>query len=280
MLIKPFCLPVLLLLSIGFFAGCATLERARDAGFTVTQVAAGDFEIVTAHRGLTDAKTLVIYIEGDGRAWRTAARMSKNPTPRNPVALNLALADPSTTVLYIARPCQYLSKEQLAQCSPRYWSTYRYAEKVIAAVDSVIDWSLSKTSGQIGIGLVGYSGGGTVAALVAARRSDVDWLITVAGLLDHATWTQLEELTPLHHSLNPIDFAPALRGIPQLHLVGEKDDNISLAVARSYQQALGGPANVKVEVVPDYTHKCCWEDLWPAPLCRFSPPGNAACGAP
>jgi len=51
------------------------------------------------------------------------------------------------------------------------------------------------------IQLIGYSGGGATAALIAARRDDISRLITVAGNLDHDKWTQLHTITPLTHSL-------------------------------------------------------------------------------
>ena len=124
--------------------------------------------------------------------------------------------------------------------------------------------------------LVGYSGGGTVAALVAARRSDIQWLTTVAGNLDHAKWTELHELTPLSQSLNPADFANDLRDIPQLHLLGENDDNITIEVLDSYRKALNGAEDLRFEVVPDYTHKCCWEEVWPGVVCNLTDPLTAS----
>ncbi len=50
---------------------------------------------------------MVVYIEGDGRAYVNRRTPSNDPTPGNPMALRLALADPSLRVLYLGRPCQY-----------------------------------------------------------------------------------------------------------------------------------------------------------------------------
>ena len=266
--------------------GCATFidhrkvafVRAEDQSFTITQAKTGEFQLVTFHRGLSDADSLIIYIEGDGRVARTRTQLSKDPTPRKPVGLELALADPSPAVLYIARPCQYLDEEQLSTCSPRYWSLSRYAEEVVAATNQVIERAL-ETADRPGmpIGLVGYSGGGAVAALIAARRDDISWLVTIAGNLDHNKWTEIHDLTPLYDSLNPPDYAAELQEIPQLHLVGEEDENIPPSVAESYAKAFANRANVEVEVVPDSDHHCCWERTWPLPLCRFQPAVSPLC---
>ncbi len=285
--------------AIGSLVGCAAFvnhreaafARAQDATFTVSQLKVGDFELVTFHRGLSGADSLVIYIEGDGRVARTLTRPSKDPTPRNPVGLKLALADPSDAVLYIARPCQYLDEEQLSGCSPRYWLLSRYAEEVVAATNQVIDWALESADRPgIPMGLVGYSGGGAVAALVAARRHDVSWLVTIAGNLDHKKWTEIHDLTPLLDSfnprigpkwtsLNPPDYATELQEIPQLHLVGEEDTNIPPSVAESYARAFADRTRIEIEVVPKTDHHCCWEKTWPAPLCRFKPSVSPLCAA-
>ena len=198
--------PFFMLALMAVLPGCAgfidhhesAFARARDGGFTLKQLHVGGFELMAFHRGLAGAKSLIVYVEGDGRVARTRTKLAKDPTPRQPVALSLALADPSPAVLYVARPCQYLNEEQLALCHPRYWALARYADEVIAATSEVVDWALESTSNPgARLGMVGYSGGGAVAALVAARRDDVDWLVTVAGLLDHQKWTAMHELTPL-----------------------------------------------------------------------------------
>ena len=72
------------------------------------RIAAGDFLLSTYHRGLDIAdKNLMIYIEGDGNAWDKKHLLSKNPTPKNPLALKLVAKDTADSILYIARPCMY-----------------------------------------------------------------------------------------------------------------------------------------------------------------------------
>jgi pimeloyl-ACP methyl ester carboxylesterase len=71
--------------------------------------------------------------------------------------------------------------------------------------------SLKQRSGSTRLTLVGYSGGGTIAVLLAARRSDVAEVITVAANLDVGYWTQRDGLSPLTGSLDPAG------GNPRLH---------------------------------------------------------------
>jgi pimeloyl-ACP methyl ester carboxylesterase len=249
----------------------AVASRAAQKGFEARQLDAGQFKLFVLFRGLEASRSLTVYVEGDGRAWRRNAGPPKDPTPKNPVALDLALADRSEAVLYIARPCQWLDAEELKSCSANYWANYRYAEEVINSVDEAVSWAISQTSlaGQNHrLGMVGYSGGGTVAALVSARRDDVDWLVSVSANLDHEAWTEAGGLTPLTQSLNPANFGKQLAGIPQLHLFGEQDDIVPHSVLESYALAIGGN-NVTLERHENFDHSCCWADIWPARLESF-----------
>ena len=69
------------------------------------------FDLLAYHRlrGFDDA--LTIYLEGDGNAWRTRYSLSSDPTPRTPMVLELAALDPSSSLAYLARPCQYVLQE-------------------------------------------------------------------------------------------------------------------------------------------------------------------------
>ena len=53
---------------------------------------------------------LHVYLEGDGQAFVSqGGYASSDPTPRNPLALRLAIQDNSANaVVYLARPCQYV----------------------------------------------------------------------------------------------------------------------------------------------------------------------------
>ena len=272
----------LFLLALLGLAGCGTgglladrRERALDlaaaAGWRHQQIEAGRFTLTAFHKGLdAGASELAVYIEGDGDAWRNRFTLARDPTPSNPLALRLALEDPAPAVAYLGRPCQYTTEASKRGCHPVHWSTHRYGEDVIAATSAAID-RLKRRSGAATVALVGYSGGGAVAALVAARRGDVSYLITVAGNLDPAAWTRHHELAPLSGSLNPADAADALRALPQTHFVGADDEIVPRLIAASYLARLGNGAPARLVVVPDADHDCCWVEAWPRLLSRARP---------
>jgi len=207
------------------------------------------------------AKVLTIYIEGDGLAWINVSTPSFNPTPSNPLALMLAVRDDAPAA-YLGRPCQYVNFDQTSKCSQKYWTSHRFAPEVIRAVNQAIDQLKFKFSSEKLI-LVGYSGGGAVAALVAARRTDVAYLMTIAGNLDHQAMTNKQQLSPLRGSLNAADFADKLQNIKQIHYVGGKDHIIGEFVARAYSKKFANGLANSIVVMPDFDHVCCWEKYWP-----------------
>ena len=238
---------------------------AAEAGWTRRQISAGRFDLTGYGKGL-DGKsdTLVVYIESDGFAWRSRSALSHDPTPDNPQGLRLALRDPRRSVLYLARPCQYTAGA-MRGCDPIYWSSHRYSEAVVAAVDEAID-GVQADVGASQISLLGISGGGVVAALIAARRDDVLALTTIAANLDHATWTRHHEASPLIGSLNPADFAKDLQGIDQTHFVGGDDDIVPRSAVDAYVARMADRSRTRVIELSGFDHDCCWIEAWPGLL--------------
>ena len=264
-----------LLCLIGFLlVGCAVFssvenrhlaaERvAATAGWQRMELNAGHFVLAAfAPPTLADSQTLTIYIEGDGLAWLNARTPSFDPTPQHPLALQLALSDEAHTAVYLARPCQYVTAQARRHCDTRYWTSHRFAPEVIEASDQAIS-QLKQRYGATSLVLVGYSGGGAVAALVASRRHDVTQLITVAGNLETAAWATQQHLSPLSGSLNPADAWQTLLNVPQLHFVGERDRVIDPALAIAFQQRFPARQQPKVVIVPGFDHHCCWVEAWP-----------------
>jgi len=215
--------------------------------------------VLTGYAKNGQGNVLVIYIEGDGQSWITRHRPASDPTPSDPTALKLALSDPAPRVLYLGRPCQYTSADTARQCHPRHWTTARYSLQVIQAMDNAVDQAKSLLGAQA-VELVGYSGGGAIAVILASRRSDVLRVITVAGNLDHRAWTTLHGVTPLWESLNPMDVAEQVGQIPQVHFVGAKDDVVPPSLTRNFVRKAQGHA--RLVVVEGFGHHCCWTDDW------------------
>ncbi|MBV8664055.1 MAG: hypothetical protein JO107_13240 [Hyphomicrobiales bacterium] len=239
---------------------------AHSAGLVARRFDAGPFVLAGWQKpGKAEGGTLTIYLEGDGRAWINRGRIAANPTPDDPVALRLAAADPAPAVLYLARPCQYVEGADFRHCAPLYWSSGRFAPDVVAATTRAIDIAKAET-GAAKIELVGYSGGGVLALLVAARRRDVADLITVAAPLDTAAWTRHHGVSPLSDSLDPVAVAPDLATLPQVHFVGGKDDIVTRDVVESYRHASGEGATIQIVSIAGYGHECCWAANWLARL--------------
>ena len=271
-----------MVLLTALLAGCAVFDRggvaaslAQSAGMTHSLIGTSGF-VLTAFVRRRDAQApLVVYIEGDGLAWRSRSEPSLDPTPRDPVGLRLAVLDPTPNVLYLARPCQYTPSMLDRRCHQDYWTGRRFAEEVIASMNEAIDVVLR--AGGRGVRLVGYSGGGAVAALIAARRGDVIDLRTVAGNLDHVALNRHHGVSPLKGSLNAADVAPSLARLPQLHLVGSRDEVVVPAVVESYAARARDRKCIRIQRVDGASHEDGWTKIWPAML-RWQPACGSATG--
>jgi hypothetical protein len=226
-----------------------------------TEIKGGKFVLRVYYRFEKPGAALKIYLEGDGRSWLTPSRASYNPTPRNPVGLELAAQDDADNVMYIARPCQYVSFKKNPNCKYPYWTHKRFAPEVIDSVIAVMDRG-KKMAKARGIELIGFSGGGAVAILASAKRDDVIGIRTVAGNLNHEIWTNLHKVDPLNGSLNAVDMAIKVRNIPQLHYVGKQDTNIVRLVADSFKDRSGPGACLKIKEVLGAGHTVGWVKLW------------------
>lgn len=207
----------------------------------------------------TPAAELTVYLEGDGFAWVSGSQPSSDPTPLNPMALRLALAQPQGRAAYLARPCQYLAAQP--GCAQRYWTDARFAKEVVGSLGQALD-ELKARNGSQRLNLVGYSGGAALALLLAARRSDVREVITVSGNLDHARWTRYHRVSPLQNSLNPADDRAALARVHQLHLVGSEDRIVPPELVQAFVASLAPGTPVGMQVIEGYDHVCCWAEHW------------------
>jgi hypothetical protein len=269
-------LAFLLLAELSFsFSGCLTVpstaERlsaadtiAQEAGFHRSRVQTTPFLLTAYSKMQNPGQPLHTYIEGDGYAWVTRNRVSGDPTPRRPVALELAVKDRSPNVVYLARPCQYTPKEMNPVCEDEaYWTDKRFSKEVIDSMNQVID-KFAKDAQSPGIHLIGYSGGGAVAVLMAARRQDVKSLRTVAGNLDPNGLNEYHEVSALaEDSLDPMELAGKLSSIPQYHFVGEEDSVVPALIAENFLKKTGPSVCVHIKRVNGTDHVNGWAEAWP-----------------
>jgi pimeloyl-ACP methyl ester carboxylesterase len=249
--------------------GCALVQSpaeraaslAQSTGFSQLE---GDPGIRTYYRRQPDkgsAQALVVYIEGDGAPWQDLSHPPTDPTPVDLTVLGMAAADPASHVAYLGRACQYLGAADLARCESAAWTHGRFSAPLVAKMTDAVD-RLKTLTGATRVALVGHSGGGTMAALLAARRSDVSCLVTVAAPLDTAGWTRTMKVSPLRTSLNPADDAHRLKGLPQTHFIGGRDVVVPYHWAAQTLQ-LHYPFAHRIDRADD-SHTCCWRDAWAA----------------
>jgi alpha-beta hydrolase superfamily lysophospholipase len=108
--------------------------------------------------------------------------------------------------------------------------------------------------------LIGHSGGGTLAMLLAERVGRIDAVVTIAGNLDVAGWTRLHDYQPLSASLDPSTRPPLPKQIRQIHFAGGRDKEVppDLIAAAARRQP-----DARLELRPDFDHACCWVRDWP-----------------
>lgn len=223
---------------------------------------------------------LTIYVDHDGRPWVGGTRVARDPSPRDPLALRLmlrALEHPRAAglgagtqdapALYVGRPCHFGAGPADA-CHPLLWTHARYADAVVASMATAIeDWIAARggtvSARQPAVVLVGYSGGGTLAVLLAARLPRTIAVVTIAANLDVAAWAGHHRYSPLAGSLDPARQPPLPPAVAQWHFVGARDEVVPGALQAGYLRRNPGARQIEVQ---DQDHVCCWRSLWPALL--------------
>jgi pimeloyl-ACP methyl ester carboxylesterase len=264
-------------LLIALLTGCITpsIKHAETIGSTAALVreyiATPLFTYTIFIRTNDPTQTLHVYIEGDGVAWLSRYQPSSDPTPDEPAALKLAALDPTANVVYLARPCQFTPRQMTPRCQATYWTDKRFAPEVIDSISQALDQIKTRTHTSR-LALIGYSGGGAVAALLAEKRHDIESLRTIAGYLDVAYVNQLHQVSAMPESLNPIDQASALIQLPQIHFSGQNDHIIPSDVAARFVARTSTQCAQTIPVA-GMSHHGPWEREWPrllyiAPTCQ------------
>lgn len=239
---------------------------AKELGFQRDLVVGRGFRHVVYHNaaplaaGTTSdtlhVDTLHIYIEGDGTPYVRPDTPATDPTPRNPVMLRLMALDPTSSI-YVGRPC-YFAAVHDEGCGPTFWTLRRYGTEVLDSMEAAVRAEIARVDAAHAQ-IFGFSGGGTLAVLLAERLGMVTRVVTIGANLDVTAWCDLHGYSHLAGSLNPVEQHAARTDLDVLHLVGERDSNTPPWLVQAAARARGGE---RVRVVKDYDHGCCWERLW------------------
>jgi hypothetical protein len=257
-----FCLAVLAL------CACTPLQRAdsvaRGGGLHALILRGTSFRHAAYERVTDGDALLVLFIEGDGMPWVHGGRViARDPTSTSTLALALAAQTPGS-VLYLGRPC-YLAARSDPACAARWWTSDRYGPEVVTSLASAATRFME--AHHLGRALlVGHSGGGTLAVLLAQRLPHVAGVISIAGNLDPDEWTRQHRYLSLTGA-NPA-LEPALpRALPQWYLVGGLDTNVSEAMAARYLDRVSAD---RIWRYTEFDHHCCWLRAWPDVYARVT----------
>jgi pimeloyl-ACP methyl ester carboxylesterase len=225
------------------------LQKGKFGDVRVGVYRSQNFSFVTVGRG--DNRPDRIYIEGDGRAYISQGVPSSDPTPRNPVGLELAFSDDHKNVVYLGRPCQW-EKGPDCRLDKKIWTERRFTKDV---ADAYVEAIGDLTDGQP-VELVGFSGGAWVALQVASRLDNVTKVITVAGNMS-PNWVNK------WHRVSALDVAPyegdRLKNIPIDAYVGVYDNVVNAGVVDAFREQTGAH-NIQVFEWPA-KHVEGWKNL-------------------
>lgn len=229
-------------------------KQALNLNLTEQTITTNGFkhQLYTKNIGST-SKVLHVYLDGDGTPWLAQRYLNQDPTPTSFTVLQLMQED-SKPSLYLGRPC-YHQQQNEAVCQPNLWTTARYSSLVVDDMIKTLQSYLASNSFKQVV-LIGFSGGGTLAVLIAAKIPDVTQVITLAGNLDIEAWTNYHHYQPLTASLNPATQTALPKHIYQIHLMGEKDQTIKPVFSTRFIQK---EVHAHLKIIPNADHHCCWQ---------------------
>lgn len=197
--------------------------------FVYQPITAGVFQIASWQKITDPNQPFKIYIEGDGNAFNARGLPTSDPTPKGHLVRDMAFNDPSANVIYLARPCQYISS---SICSLRHWTTARFAPEIINSMHAAI----KQIADEKPVILIGFSGGAQIAGLIASAKTglNIKKIVTIAGNLDHLAWTSYHQLPPLNESMNLENYRNQFLKIDQIHYVGSNDNVIPPALVHAF----------------------------------------------
>jgi len=243
-------------------AGCMTPSERFDQqvlklGFKSEQISSAQFlHRIYLSKNLTEGSILHVYLDGDGTPWVKNRWIADDPTARNPLILNLMNQDSSPAIL-LGRPCYYgLSGE--TGCAKKYWTSHRYSKQIVDSMSQALNAWLRKYDYKEVV-IIGYSGGGTLAILMADKIKNISTVVTVAANLDIVKWSELHGYLTLKHSLNPADEAELNQRIKQVHFSGKQDKVVPSFLIKGYADR---QKNAEYYELSDKDHACCWDDGW------------------
>lgn len=260
----------LLVLVLVFISACAgptpSFEnKAIHKGLSVDHIQGQNFIHTIFGKNLSNKnKTLHVYLGGDGTPWFEGRYATRDPTPLKPVMLDLMQLDQNPSI-YLGRPC-YHQKVMPNNCNKLLWTYKRYSPVIVQSMVVALR-NYIRQHGYSKVRLFGFSGGGTLAMLLAARLNSVEAIVTISGNLDIEAWTRHHNYLPLTGSLNPAKEPSLPVSIKQIHIAGGRDSSVPSFIIKAVSDQQPKAQYILLE---NADHHCCWKAAWPSVLKMIS----------
>ena len=253
MRVKAYVISIIVVFNC-FALGCAeqgprVFPRQPDNWLSVS-----GFKLALFSNEIEQGSLLHIYFDGDGRPLvGPEGPASQDATPTNPLVLEMMLQDPAPSI-YLGRPCHFYL--DVAACNADLWTDGRYGSVVVDVLCQAVEELAARQ--QLPVALLGFSGGGALAVLVAGCADSVTHIVTINGNLDTKLWTEMRGFLPLAESMNPIEFGLPERVTQRIYYVGGQDAIVPPEISAAFERVIPGRLVVK----PQFDHTCCWVSAW------------------
>ena len=217
------------------------------------------------------AQQVVVFFEGDGAQWTGFGTVPpRDPTPRQSVALDLALSTARKSqlhVMYVARPCQFDTRAVPPTCNEIQWTEKRYSKEQLKLLLSSTETALKLISPDMAntppLALVGHSGGGLMSIRAAAafirKGYRIHQVTTLASPIDPIRWSHNHRFSPLDLDsyYEDLDLVRA-SGLTK-HYLGENDKLVTIDDVNIHNE---------FEAVPGVGHATGWLAYWQKTLLK------------
>lgn len=172
------------------------------------------------------------------------------------VSLSLARRVTSDTVVYLARPCQFLfAAPSAGQCvDPLQWTKGRYSDNQLTLIEDAIRQAIGRV--ETALVVVGHSGGGVIALRLAQRaRLPIHCTVTLASPIDIKAWQRHHQTQAVLDITDPGDLADTSTRMRAIFLFGADDQTVPPSViGRWAKEAKRGPNIYKITRAASHSH--------------------------
>nr|WP_269468599.1 hypothetical protein [Alteromonas sp. ASW11-130] len=149
----------------------------------------------------------------------------------------------------------------MPKCEPVHWTNGRYSPQIVESMHLALAETLKSFPHNTSVVLIGYSGGATLASLLAQwdqpqNKLNISKIISIAGNQDIDAWCDYHNVPRLAASMNPVKQPALPKHIAQIFIVGANDKVVLPEHSIAYAER---QPNTRVIWVEGGDHVCCWQ---------------------